>query len=67
MQPLEEATRELSTEKRVSCSKVIPLLNVTLFGLLKKVVDEDETHVPDNDETQIPESQGSSVPISEET
>ena len=54
--PLEEATRELSTEQRVSCSKVIPLLNALLFELRKNVVDDDETLTPDDDETQVPES-----------
>ena len=67
LQLLEEATRELSTEQRVSCSKVIPLLNAILFVLHKNVVDEDGTNVPDDDETQMPEIQGSSVPSSEET
>ena len=52
LKPLEEAARELSTEQRVSCSKVIPLLNALLFELRKNVVDDDET--------QVPESQGSS-------
>ena len=68
LQPLEEATRELSTEQRVSCSnlKVIPLLNALLFELRKNVVD-DETQVSDDNETQVPESQGSSVPSSEES
>ena len=67
LQPLEEATRELSTEQRVSCSKVIPLLNALLFELRKNVLDDDETQVADDDETQVPESQGSSVPRSEES
>ena len=67
LQPLEEATRELSTEQRVCCSKVIPLLNALLFELRKNVVDDDETQVPDDDETQVPESQGSSVPTSKES
>ena len=70
LKPLEEATRELSTEQRVSCSKVIPLLNALLFELRKNVVDDDENHetqVPNDDETQVPESQGSSVPNSEES
>ena len=71
LKPLEEATWELSTEQRVSCSKVIPLLNALLFELRKNVVDDDENHetqVPDDDETQVPESQGrSSVPNSEES
>ena len=67
LQPLEEATRELSTEQRVSCSKVIPLLNAMLFELRKNVIDDDETQVPDEDETQVPESQGNSVPSSEDT
>ena len=66
LQPLEEATRELSTEQRVSCSKVIPLLNALLFELRKNVFD-DETQVSDDDETQVPESQGSSVSSSEES
>ena len=43
LQPLEEATQELSTEQRVSCSKVIPLLNALLFELCKNVLDNDET------------------------
>ena len=67
LQPLEEATQELSTEQRVSWSKTIPLLNALLFELRKKVVDDDEIQVPDHDETQIPESQGISVPSSEES
>ena len=76
LEPLEEATRELSTEQRVSCSKVIPLLNALLFELRKNVVNDDETQVPDDDddtqvadddETQVPESQGNSVPSSEES
>ena len=67
LQPLEEATRDLSTEQRVSCSKVIPLLNALLFELRKNVVDDNETQVPDDDETQVPESQGSSVPSSKES
>ena len=33
LQPLEEATRELSTGKTVSCSKVIPSLNALLCEL----------------------------------
>ena len=33
LQPLEEATRELSSEQTVSCSKVIPLLIATLIEL----------------------------------
>lgn len=67
LQPLEEATWELSTEQKVSCSKVIPLLNVLLLELRKNIVDNDETQVPDDDETQVPESQGSSVPSLEES
>ena len=67
LQPLEEATRKLSTEQRLSCSKVIPLLNALLFELRKNVLDDDETQVADDDETQVPESQGSSVPRSEES
>jgi len=63
---LEEATRELSSEQRVSCSKVIPLLNALLFELRKNVVDDDEILVPDDDETQVPESQRSSGPPSSE-
>ena len=66
LQPLEEATRELSTEQRVSCSKVILLLNALLFELRKNVVD-DETQVSNDNETQVPESQGSSVSSSEES
>ena len=66
LQPLEEATRELSTEQRVSYSKVIPLLNAILFELRKNVIDDNETQVPDEDETQVPESQGNSVPSSED-
>ena len=57
LQPLEEATRELSTEQRVSCSKVIPLLNAILFELRKNVIDDYETQVPDEDETQVPGKQ----------
>ena len=49
LQSFEEATRELSTEKPMSCSKVIPLLNALLRELYK--------HIYDDDETQIPESQ----------
>ena len=49
LQPLEEATWELSTEQRVSCSKVIPLLNALLFELCKNVLDDDETQVPDDE------------------
>ena len=60
LKPLEEATQELSAEQRLSCSKVIPLLNAILFELQKYVVDEDETQVPDDDdddnETQVPSS-----------
>ena len=67
LQPLEEATRELSAEQRVCCSNIIPLPNALLFELRKNVVDDDETQVPDDDETQVPESQGSSVPTSEES
>ena len=67
LQPLEEATRELSAEQRVCCSNVIPLLNALLFELRRNVVDDDETQVPDDDESQVPESQGSSVPTSEES
>ena len=67
LQPLEEATRELSAEQRVCCSNIIPLPNALLFKLRKNVVDDDETQVPDDDETQVPESQGSSVPTSEES
>ena len=67
LQPLEEATRELSAEQRVCCSNVIPLLNALLFELRKNVVDDVETQVPDDDETHVPESQGSSVPTSEES
>jgi len=66
LKPLEEATRELSTEQMVSCSKVIPLFNALLFELRKNVVDDDETLVPDDDETQVPESQRSSGPPSSE-
>lgn len=66
LQPLEEVTWELSTQQRVSCSKVIFLLNALLFELRKNVVD-DETQVPDDDETQVPESQVSSVSNSEDT
>ena len=56
--PLEEATHDLSAEQRLSCSKIIPLLNAILFKLQKYVVDEDETQVPDDDdnETQVPSS-----------
>ena len=43
LQPLEEATRELSAEKTVSCSKVIPLLNAILCELRKHIYDDDET------------------------
>ena len=43
LQPLEEATRELSTENTVSCSKVIPLLNDLLCELSKHIYDDDET------------------------
>ena len=55
LKPLEEETQELSAEQRVSCSKVIPLLNAILLKLRKYVVDEDETQVPDDDddETQV--------------
>ena len=67
MQPLEEATRELSVEQTVSCSKVIPLLNAILIELRKNIVDDDETQLPDDDETQVPESQGSNIPNSEES
>ena len=67
LQPLEEATRELSIKQRVSYSKVIPLLNAILFELRKNVIDDNETQVPDEDETQVPESQGNSVPSSEDT
>ena len=66
LKPLEEATRERSTEQRVSCSKVIPLLNALLFELHKNVVDDDVTLAPNDDETQVPESQGSSGPPSSE-
>ena len=52
LQPLEEATWELSAEQRVCCSKVIPLLNALLFELRKNVVDDDETQIPDDDETR---------------
>ena len=48
LQPLEEDTQEISTEQRVSCSKVILLLNALLLELCKNVVG-DETHVPDDD------------------
>ena len=41
----EEATWELSTKQRVSCSKVIPLLNAILFELCKNVIDDDKTQV----------------------
>ena len=53
-QLLNGVTRELSTEQRVSCSKVIPLLNAILFELCKNVVDDDETQVPDDDEAREP-------------
>ena len=58
LKPLEEATQELSAEQRLSCSKVIHLLNAILFELKKYVVDENETQVPDDDddETQVPSS-----------
>ena len=56
LQPLQEATRELSTEKTVSCSKVIPLLNALLCELRK--------HIYDNDETQIQETQNNHDPKS---
>ena len=59
LKPLEEATRELSVEQTVSCSKVIPLLNAILIELCKNIVDDDET--------QVPESQGSNIPNSEES
>jgi len=55
LQPLEEATWEFSTEQRVSCSKVIPLLIALLLALRKNEVDDDETQVPNEvDETQAP-------------
>ena len=47
LKPLEEETQELSAEQRVSCSKVIPLLNTILFKLWKYVVDKDKTQVPE--------------------
>ena len=60
LKPLKEATHELSAEQRLSCIKVIPLLNAILFELQKYVVDEDETQVPDDEdddnETQVPSS-----------
>ena len=62
LKPLKEATRQLGAEQRVSCSKVISLLNAILFELWKYVVDEDETQVNDDEEPQVPESQGNSDP-----
>ena len=50
LQPLEEATQKLSAEQRVSCSKVIPLLNAILVELQKNVVDKDEMNIPDDEE-----------------
>ena len=38
LQPLEEATRELSTEKTVSCSKVIPLLNALNYASISMLM-----------------------------
>ena len=60
LQPLEEATRELSAEKTVSCSKVIPLLNAILCELRKHIYDDDETQIPetqDNHNVKSKESQ----------
>ena len=60
LQPLEEATRELSAEKTVSCSKVIPLLNAILCKLRKHIYDDDETQIPetqDNHNVKSKESQ----------
>ena len=67
LQPLEETTRELSSEQRVSFSKAIPLLNAILTELRRNVADEDETQVPDDDETQVEKSQETSIPTSEES
>ena len=59
LKPREEATRELSVERTMSSSKVIPLLNAILHKPQKTVVD--------NDETEIPESQDYTVSISEDS
>ena len=56
LQPLEEATREFSTEKTVSCSKVIPLLNVLLHELHKHACDDDETQTPESQDNHDPKS-----------
>ena len=75
LQLLEEATRELSSEQTVPCSKIILLLSTILTELRRNLIDEDEaqnpadneTQVHDDDETQVPESQGSNIPRSEES
>ena len=56
LQPLEEATRELSTEKIVSCIKVIPLLNALLRELCKHSCDDDETQTPESQDNDDPKS-----------
>ena len=66
LQPFEEATRELSSEKSVSCSKVIPLLNALLCELRKYIYDDDETQIletQDNHNTTSQESQNGLVEI----
>ena len=56
LQPLEEATRELSTEKTVSCSKVIPLLNALLCELRQHIYNDNETQIQKMQNNHDPKS-----------